>query len=153
VTVAALVVTMLVTLEGVGGVVPGATPEQVARRWGTVIRLGEAIRPGCRTADVRRGRMRGYALFERGRFGAVWFRSGVATPSGIRIGSTRAALVRAYGGRLRWRRHTYEHGGWFVFLRRSSRPRWQIRFDVSRHGRVFQIGFGGRAVTYDEGCA
>jgi hypothetical protein len=154
VTALSILATLLVTLDGVSGVVPGMAPEQVARRWGLVIRLSEEeIRPGCRTADVRQGRARGYALFERRRFGAVWFRSGISTPSGIRIGSTRAALVRAYGTRLQWRRHTYEHGGWYAFLTRHSRPRWQIRFDVSRHGRVFQIGFGGRAVTYDEGCA
>jgi hypothetical protein len=153
VTAASLLATLLVTLDGIGGVVPGMTPEQVARRWGTVIRLSEEIRPGCRTADVRRGGVRGYALFERGRFGAVWFRRGISTPSGIRIGSTRAALVRAYGPRLLWRRHTYEHGGWYVFLTRRSRPQWRVRFDLSRHGRVFQIGFGSRAVTYDEGCA
>ena len=113
----------------------------------------EEIRPGCRTADVRQGRVRGYALSQHSRFGAVWFRSGVSTPSGIRIGSTPAALVRAYGMRLRWKRHSYEHGSWYAFLTRRSRPRWQIRFDVSRQGRVFQIGFGGGAVTYDEGCA
>jgi hypothetical protein len=153
VTAASLLATLLVTLAGVGGVVPGMKPEQVARRWGTPLRLSEEIRPGCRTAEVRRSSVRGYALFERGRFGAVWFRRGVLTRSGIRIGSTRAALVRAYGPRLRWRRHPYEHGGWFVFLAQRSRPRWQIRFDLSRHGRVVQIGFGGRAVTYDEGCA
>jgi hypothetical protein len=153
VTAASLFATLVVTLGGVGGVVPGMTPEQVARRWGTVLRLSEEIRPGCRTANVRRGTLRGYALFERGRFGAAWFRRGVSTPSGIKIGSTRAALVRVYGSRLRWRRHPYEHGGWFVFLTRTSRPRWQIRFDLSRHGRVMQIGFGGPAVRYDEGCA
>jgi hypothetical protein len=76
-----------------------------------------------------------------------------STPSGIRIGSTRAALVRAYGSRLRWTPHRYEHGGFSVFLTRRASPKWRIRFDVSRQGRVTQIGFGGRAVAYDEGCA
>jgi hypothetical protein len=143
-----------VTLDGVGGVVPGMTPAQVARRWATRISLGsEEIRPGCRTANVRAGSMRGYALFERGRFGAVWFQRGASTPSGIRIGSTRAALARAYGSRLRWTPHRYEHGGFYVFLTRRASPQWRIRFDVSRQGRVMQIGFGGRAVAYDEGCA
>jgi hypothetical protein len=143
-----------VTLDGVGGVVPGMTPAQVARRWATRVSLrSEEIRPGCRTADVRAGSMRGYALFERGRFGAVWFQRGASTPSGIRIGSTRKALVRAYGSRLRWTPHRYEHGGFYVFLTRRASPKWRIRFDVSRHGRVMQIGFGGRAVAYDEGCA
>jgi hypothetical protein len=77
----------------------------------------------------------------------------VRTPSGIRIGSTRAALERAYGSRLAWRPHVYDHGGWYAFLTRRKSPRWQIRFDVSRHGVVSRIGFGGRAVRYVEGCA
>ena len=143
-----------VTLDGVGGVVPGMTPQQVARRWGTRVDPGsEEISPGCRTANVRTGAARGYALFERGRFGAVWFSSGVWTPSGIRIGSTRAALVRAYGSRLSWRRHAYEPGGWYAFLTRRTSPRWRIRFDVSRRGVVSRIGFGARPVAYVEGCA
>jgi hypothetical protein len=143
-----------VTLDGVGGVVPGMTLAQVARRWGTRVEPGaEEISPGCRTASVRKSAVRGYALFERGRFAAVWFERGVWTPSGIRIGSTRAALVRAYGSRLAWKRHAYEHGGWYAFLTRRTSPRWHIRFDVSRFGRVSRIGFGARAVAYVEGCA
>jgi hypothetical protein len=143
-----------VTLDGIGGVVPGLRPEEVAVRWGTRIKLGsEEISPGCRTADVRKGGVEGYALFERGRFGAVWFARGVSTPSGIRIGSTRSALVRAYGSRLEWKRHAYQPGGWYVFLTRRARPHWRIRFDVSAQGRVTRIGFGGRAVAYTEGCA
>lgn len=143
-----------VTLDGVGGVVPGMTAEQVARRWGTRVEPGvEEISPGCRTANVRKNAVRGYALFERGRFAAVWFERGVRTPSGIGIGSTRATLVRAYGSRLAWKRHAYEPGGWYAFLTRRMSPRWRIRFDVSRFGRVSRIGFGARAVAYVEGCA
>jgi hypothetical protein len=143
-----------VTLDGVAGVVPGMTPEQVARRWATRVEPGaEEISPGCRTANVRKNAVRGYALFERGRFAAVWFERGVWTRAGIRIGSTRATLVRAYGSRLAWRRHAYEPGGWYAFLTRRMSPRWRIRFDVSRFGKVSRIGFGARAVAYVEGCA
>ena len=143
-----------VTLDGVAGVVPGMTPEQVTRRWGTRVKPGvEEVRPGCRTATVKKDAVRGYALFERGRFAAVWFERGVWTPSGIRIGSTRASLMRAYGSRLAWKRHAYEPGGWYAFLTRRMSPRWRIRFDVSRFGKVSSIGFGARAVAYDEGCA
>lgn len=143
-----------VTLDGVGGVVPGLTPEQVSLRWGTRVAPGvQEVSPGCRTAAVKTKAVLGYALFERGRFAAVWFERGVWTPSGIRIGSTRAALVRAYGSRLDWKRHAYEPGGWYAFLTRRSSPRWRIRFDISRHGKVSRIGFGGRAVSYVEGCA
>ena len=143
-----------VTLDGVAGVVPGMTPQQVGRRWGTPVKPGaEEISPGCRTAVVKKNGVRGYALFERGRFAAVWFERGVSTPSGIRIGSTRAALVRVYGSRLAWKRHVYEPGGWYAFLTRRMNPRWRIRFDVSRFGKVSRIGFGARAVAYVEGCA
>jgi hypothetical protein len=49
--------------------------------------------------------------------------------------------------------HAYRPGAFYVFLARRSSPHWRIRFDVSKPGRVFQIGFGGRAVAYIEGCA
>ena len=95
----------------------------------------EEISPGCRTAVVRKNAVRGYALFERGRFAAVWFERG------------------AYGTRLAWKRHAYEPGGWYAFLTRRMSPRWRIRFDVSRFGKVSRIGFGARAVAYVKGCA
>ena len=97
--------------------------------------------------------MEGYALFERGRFGAVFFRRGARTPRGIRIGLTLSALRRAYPGRLTSRPHAYEPGGRYYFLTRRSKPHWQIRFDVSSGRRVTQISFGNAAVRYVEGCA
>jgi hypothetical protein len=88
----------LVTLDGVGGVLPGMTAAQVSRIWRTPVRLGpDAASAGCRTAKISTGRVRGYALFENGKLGAVWFDRGVRTPSGITIGSTVPQLVRAYG--------------------------------------------------------
>lgn len=97
--------------------------------------------------------MVGYALFERGRFGAVFFNRGARTPSGIKIGSSLTALRCVYRGRLTSRPHAYEPGGRYYFLTRRSRPHWQIRFDVSARNRVTQISFGNAAVRYVEGCA
>jgi hypothetical protein len=142
-----------VTLDGVGGARPGMTAAAVARAWNTPLRLDAPIRPGCRTAAISRGGMRGYALFERRRFGAVFFTGGARTPSGITIGSSLNALRRAYRGRLTSKPHAYEHGGRYYFLARRARPHWQIRFDVSVRRRVTRISFGNAAVRYTEGCA
>jgi hypothetical protein len=142
-----------VTLDGVGGARPGMTPAAVARAWNTPLRLDAPIRPGCQTAAISKGGMRGYALFERRRFGAAFFTAGARTPSGITIGSSLNALRRAYRGRLTSRPDVYQHGARNYFLTRRSRPRWQIRFDVSVRGRVTRISFGNAAVRYTEGCA
>lgn len=141
------------TLQGVGGVRPGMTPAQVEGRWRVKLRLDRAVSPGCATALVRLGGMSGYALFENDRFGAVWFRKGAVTPAGIRIGSTVGALREAYGFRLGSRPNKYTPGARDYFLRSPSRPRWELRFDVSPRGRVTEIAFGNRAVRYVEGCA
>jgi hypothetical protein len=143
-----------VTLDGVGDVVPGMTPAQVSARWGLPIRLGrDTVSPGCQTATVSKGGVRGYPLFENRRFGAVFFDRGARTPSGITIGSTVAQLRRAYGSRLRVEHHAYVPRGHYFFLRRRQRPHWQIRFDSNAKNRITQIAFGGRAATYIEGCA
>jgi hypothetical protein len=145
-----------VTLDGVGGAVPGMTPRQVSARWHVTLQLSRPIgAPGstCRTAAVRAGSLHGYALFEDGRLGAVFFDRGATTPSGIRIGSSEAALRRTYPGRLRREGHAYVHGGHYYFLTRRRAPHWRIRFDTNARGRITQIGFGARAVSYVEGCA
>ena len=144
----------VVTLDGVGGVLPGMTAAQVASIWRTPVRLGlDAGSPGCRTAKISAGGVRGYALFENGRLGAVWFDRGVRTPSGITIGSTVPQLVRAYGYRLQAEPHKYQLGAQYFFLTRKQSPRWRMRFDASAAARVTQIGFGARAVGYVEGCS
>ena len=130
------------------------TAAQVASIWRTPVRLGpDAASPGCRTAKISTGRVRGYALFENGRLGAVWFDRGVRTPSGITIGSTVLQLVRAYGYRLQAEPHKYQLGAQYFFLTRKQSPRWRMRFDASAAARVTQIGFGARAVGYVEGCS
>ena len=142
-----------VTLDGVGGVVPGMTVAQVSHAWGVRLAPRGGVSPECTTAEVRKGALGGSVLFQHGRFGAVWFDRGARTPSGIRIGSTREQLFRTYGRRLTFLPHTnLQSTSFYAFLRRSTAPHWRIRFDV-RNGRVAQIGFGGRAVFYEEGCA
>lgn len=145
-----------VTLDGVGGVTPGMTPRAVAARWGVPLRLGPTIGgPGstCRSGVVRAGALHGYALFEAGRLGAVFFDRGARTPSGVTIGSRESVLRRAYPGRLRVRPHEYVRGGHYYFLTRRQSPHWRIRFDTNAAGRVTQIAFGARQVAYVEGCA
>jgi hypothetical protein len=142
-----------VTLDGVAGVSPGLSPDAVARRWGVRLRLDTTFGFRCQTATVNAGRMTGYALFERYRFGSVVFHRGAVTGRGIRIGSTRAELLRAYRGRLTRRRNAYIPGTLDYFVRRARAPHWELRFDVSARGRVTRIAFGNRSVRYTEGCA
>ena len=140
-----------VTLDGVGGVRPGLRPAQVASRWGIPVRLeGEG---GTRCAHVGAGALRGYAVFQNGRFAAVFFRSGAVTDRGIRIGSRLAAVRRAYGRRLTSEPNKYTPGARDFYVRRSPTPRWELRLDVSPTGHVTQIAFGNRAVRLVEGCA
>jgi hypothetical protein len=142
-----------VTLDGVGGVFPGLRVDQVERRWRISLRYDSAAGSTCRTASVRRGTLDGYALFENGRFGAVFFRRGAATGRGIRIGSSRDELRRAYRGLLRSRPNAYTPGARDYFVRRARSPRWEMRFDVSPRGRVTMLAFGAKQVRYVEGCA
>ncbi|HEY6030755.1 MAG TPA: hypothetical protein VIU44_09335, partial [Gaiellaceae bacterium] len=72
-----------------------------------------------------------------------------ATDTGIRIGSTLADLRRVYGKRLESRPDKYEPGARNFFVTK----RWQLRFDVSRRGRVTAIGFGDAGVRLVEGCS
>src|SRR4051812_28639553 len=139
----------LVTLDGVGGVVPGMTPAQVSRIWGVPVTLGpDVASPGCQEAVIRAGRVHGYALFLSGRFGAVWFDRGARTPSGITIGSTVPQLVRAYDTRygMYAKPHTYVIGGQYFFLTRQQSPHWKLRFDSNASARITQIGFGNDTV-------
>jgi len=143
-----------VTLEGVGGARPGMSVAAVSAKWGVRLRPDYEVRANCGTARIERPGIMGEAIFmPRGRFGAVFFRSGAVTGRGIRIGSTLAQLRRAYP-KLSSRPDRYIHGGRNYFLRRARAPHWELRVDVSPEKRVTQIAFGERAsVRLDEGCA
>jgi hypothetical protein len=154
VAAAGLITPARVTLDGVGGAHPGMKVAAVSAAWGVHLRPSYEVRPTCGTSSIERPGIKGEAIFmPRGRFGAVFFRSGAVTGRGIRIGSTLAQLRRAYP-RLSSRPDRYIHGGRNYFLRRARAPHWELRVDVSPEKRVTQIAFGDRAsVRLDEGCA
>jgi hypothetical protein len=143
-----------VTLDGADGARPGMNVAAVSAVWGIPLRPNYEVRPTCGIATIKRPRIVGEAIFmPRGRFGAVFFRTGAVTGRGIRVGSTLAQLRRAYP-KLRSRPDRYIHGGRNFFVRRARAPHWELRLDVSPEKRVMQIGFGERAaVRLDEGCA
>ena len=99
-----------VTLNGVGGVKPGMRIAAVEKRWGVDLRLSGEITPGCETAPVKAGAMRGYALFERGRFSAVFLTAGARTGRGLRIGSSVRRLKALHGPQLTSRPDFYVPG-------------------------------------------
>ena len=143
-----------VTLDGVGGVVPGFSHAAAERRWGVRVPLDRGfVSPDCRTGAVRAGGLRGYAIFIDGRFRAVHFQKGAKTPKGITIGSTLAQLQRAYGSVLTSRPNKYTPGARDYFVRRARRPRHELRFDVSPQKRVTMIAFGDAVVRLVEGCS
>jgi len=145
----------VLTLDGAGGVRPGMSVVHVDASWGVHLKVeASGASAGCATASVRIGPIAGGALFQDGRFQAAWFTRGVRTPSGIRVGSTLAALRRAYGSRLTREPALYVRGVWLYYLRRAQSPHWRLRFDVSAASRVTSIGFGdANYVTAQEGCA
>jgi len=134
-----------VTLDGVGGVVPGMTSARVHTLWG--IRVPSAGK-ACAVAKfhVSYGNINGYALFLHGHFGAVFFTSGATTPSGIRIGSSLGDLIATYGKKL-----ATVPGSNTYFLTRKTSPRYQLRFDVKKKA-VIGIGFGNESVHFVGGC-
>ena len=122
---------LVVTLDGINGAQPGMSPPQLESLWGFHLRLeGSKGFPGCKTASFRVGAIAGAALFIDARWRAAWFTAGVATPSGIRVGSSLAALKRPYGSRLT-REHALYSRSWLYYLRRTRAPHWRLRFDVS----------------------
>jgi hypothetical protein len=148
-----------VTLDGVGGVRPGMTIRQVAGRWR--FRLRPNARPfgrACAPADFERAGARGAVFFSYGRFGSVLFEKGARTGAGIAIGSSEAALRRAYAGAFRSRHAEYGSGRTYYVDRRRA-PHWRLRFEVAgggeaHEGQVTQIWFGTRLfASLVEGCA
>jgi hypothetical protein len=140
----------LVTLEGVGGVVPGMSQEQVESRFGVRLRMDRFGR--CAVGFLPTAAVKGYAIFWRGKLGSIWFERGARTDRGVRIGSTFAQLRRAYG-RIMVRKDYYNPQARNVFVRRERQPHWRLRFDVSSARRVTRIAFGNWTVFLTEGCA
>ncbi len=147
--IAALAASFVLGLNGAAGAIPGMTPAQVSRAWHT--RVTPQYEPGmiCTSALVRVGGAWGTALFESGRFSAVFFAGDVRTDSGIKIGAKVADLRRVYGVGLESRPDKYVRGARNFFVKR----RWQLRFDVTKDGTVMRIGFGNGSVRLVEGCS
>ena len=139
-----------VTLEGVGGVIPGMSIAEVRKRWGLrfpVIMLSESSSE-IGLAPICAGRMRGQAHFfglgPNKRLTSVEFASGATTDRGVGVGSTPAELRRAYGTMLR-RDSGY---GWIV-----DGPRASIGFALDFGGKriaVVEFGRKGRVGGYNE---
>jgi hypothetical protein len=143
----------LVTLDGVSGATPGMSPAQVADALGAPVKLTGPAADVCRVAKIAAGPLRGYAIFEGGKLGALFFEKGAHTGKGIRIGSRAADLQAAYGERLRSQPDKYVPDARNMFVRRARSPHWELRFDVSKAGKVTTIAQGARQVRYVEACS
>jgi hypothetical protein len=101
----------------------------------------------CQMARIATGQVRAYALFQNGRLGAVFFTAGAQTARGVRIGSSKAAVLEAYGAsRLTFMPARDDAAG----IHGNTKPTYlgdgrALRFDSDpRTGLVQQIGLGGR---------
>ena len=144
---------IIVTVDGAGGMRPGMDVAAVESLLGVALRIDRLYTGNpCGTATFRTPGVEGYALFFGSRLASLWFEQGVRTGRGIRIGSTVAALRRAYPN-LRSRPDAYTPGARNLFFRRPEAPHWRLRFDVSQGRRVTRIAFGNDTVFLTEGCA
>jgi len=133
-----------VTLDGVGGVVPGMTTQQVHKLWGVPV---PSAKLACGIGHFRVGKLRGYMLFLHGRFGAVFFTHGALTPSGVGIGSPLSKAQAAYGKRLQTAAGSHSY-----FMTRIGGHPYQLRFDVDNANRIVLLGFGDVSVHIVGGC-
>src|SRR2546421_7157740 len=101
------------------------TVTQVSHLWGLRLILSPNGQ-GCTITPIRARTMGGYALFQLGRFRAVFFGQGATTDRGVHIGSTLARLGAAYKP-LGASRHEKGTTGRQYYVHRK---RWYLRFDV-----------------------
>jgi hypothetical protein len=140
-----------VDFAGVRGVRLGMTVAEVARRWQVRFSFSTGSAPGCKIGSFRRSGVVGGALFQDGRFDAVWFERGVTTGAGVTIGSRVGDLRRVYGRRLFRARNLYDPKRPLYYVR-GGRPRRWLEFFPRRDGKIKTIGFGDRFVFVQEGC-
>jgi len=136
------------SLDGLAGVRPGMTPSQVRAAWRVPIVLSRSksippVRP-CRMASIAIGPVRGYALFEAGHLGAVFFTAGVRTDRGIGVGSTLKMLTATYGASRLLFSPAPNRTGVHVYTKaRYGGDKRALRFDPDpKTGRLTQIGMG-----------
>jgi hypothetical protein len=143
-----------VRFAGVLGVQPGmtvATVATVARRWHVRFSFSTGSAPGCEIGGFTKNSVEGGALFQDGKFDAVWFSRGVTTPEGVRVGSQVSDLRQMYGARLRHAENLYDPKRPLYYVR-GGKPKWFLEFFPDRKGRITTIGFGDRFVLVQEGC-
>lgn len=140
-----------VSVEGVGGVVIGMSPEQVAATWDVDIHVLAEITPGCATGTFRSKGTSGAVMFHGGKLVAIFYDTGATTDRGITFGSTQRQITAAYGPLTR--RNDAYVPGWNLFLGASASGVPGLRFDVDSRKIVTGIGYGDIGVRAIEGCA
>jgi hypothetical protein len=86
--------------------------------------------------------VRGFTQFRHGQLGALFFTAGVKTDRGIEVGSTRKALIKAYGSSQLIFWPSPNEPGFHVYTRkRYPGDGRTLRFDLDHQtNRVTQIG-------------
>lgn len=141
-----------VSLGGVAGAKTTMTPAQVSAAWRVPV-TANVITPGgglCAVADVQFHNRLVVAWFISNQLARLDFQHGAITDRGIHIGSTKAAVTKAYGGQLRRHLHPYSVPNTYdEFIKKRG---VYLYFSLI-HNRVATIYYGSDFVFAEEGCA
>ncbi|HYG29115.1 MAG TPA: hypothetical protein VD887_02760 [Allosphingosinicella sp.] len=141
------------TPDGYGPIRIGMNRPEIARLVGAPLE-GEEVTEGCLETHAAGGWNGMWFMFEDGRLSRISIsaRSRVTTPRGIGVGSTEAAVRRAYPRGLRDEEHEYQ-GAPASYLTFWVRPNVRgVRFVTDRSRRVRTIHAGAASIQYVEGC-
>ena len=141
------------TPDGYGPIRIGMRRAEVARIVAAPL-VGEEVTEGCIETHASRGWGGMWFMFEEGRLTRISIsgRTRVATPRGVGVGTTEAAVRRAYASGLTVEPHHYEDAP-AHYLTFWVRPNVRgVRFETDRSRRVRTIHAGGPSIEYVEGC-
>jgi len=140
---------------GLGPVKVGMTKRQAQRAARTALVYSGSDRRGCRYLVPRNRSIRAAFMLTNNRVARVDVSvRGIATPSGIRVGDSEAAVRRRFAGRLTVTRHTYTDGGYLEYVPQDADDvNRRVVFETTE-GRVSMIRAGRLPeVRYIEGCS
>lgn len=146
---------MDLTEHGIGPVRVGMTLAEVARATSSGIHLVGTDSTECSYLNWRDGPPGVLIMAEGGRVVRVDVRNpAIATPEGIKIGSTEADVQQRYAGHVEVLPHKYADGHYFVVTPRNPVDS-DLRMVFETDGRKVETFRGGRVpqVQYVEGCS
>ena len=146
---------MDLTERGIGPVRVGMTLAEVAGVTSAGIRLVDTDSIACSYLSWRDGPPGVLIMAEGGRVVRIDVRNpAIATPEGIKIGSTEAEVQQRYVGQVEVQPHKYTDGHYLVVTPRDP-ANSELRIVFETDGKKVETFRGGRVpqVQYVEGCS